>query len=57
MKDIIYSPIISVLIYIIMFSLLWIYWSLVTVIIWAIFIVFYSEKRSNWKNFKKNQKL
>ncbi len=57
MKDIIYSPIVSLILHIIMFYILWFYWSLPMVIIWAIFIIFYSEMRSNWRTFKKNQKI
>ena len=57
MKDIIYSPIVSLILHIIMFYMLWFYWSLPMVIIWSIFIVFYSEGRYNWKKFKKNQKI
>ena len=57
MKDIIYSPIVSVILHIIMFYILWFYWSLPVVIIWAIFIIFYSEMRNNWRKFKKNQKI
>ena len=57
MKDIIYSPIVSVILHIIMFYILWFYWSLPVVIIWAIFIIFYSEMRNNWRKFKKKQKI
>lgn len=57
MKDIIYSPIVSLILHIIMFYMLWFYWSLPMVIVWVIFIVFYTEKRHNWKKFKKNQKI
>jgi hypothetical protein len=57
MKDIIYSPLVSVILHIIMFSVLWFYWSLPSILIWAIFIVFYTEKRHNWRTFKKNQKI
>lgn len=57
MKDIIYSPIVSLILHIIMFYILWFYWSLPVVIIWSIFIIFYSEMRSNWRKFKKDQKI
>jgi hypothetical protein len=57
MKDIIYSPIVSLILHIIMFYMLWFYWSLPMVILWAIFLVIYSEGRYNWKKFKKNQKI
>ena len=57
MKDIIYSPLVSVILHIIMFSVLWFYWSLSSILIWVIFIVFYTEKRHNWRTFKKNQKI
>ena len=53
MKDIIYSPLVSVILHIIMFSVLWFYWSLSSILIWVIFIVFYTEKRHNWRTFKK----
>lgn len=55
MKDIIYSPIVSLILHIIMFYMIWFYWSLPTFLIWSIFLVVYSEKRYNWKKFKKQQ--
>ena len=57
MKKIIYSPVTSIILYLLMGYLCWVYWSLPMVIIWSIFIVFYSEGRYNWRKFKKNQKI
>jgi len=56
MEKIIYSPIVSLILHIIMFYMLWFYWSLPMVILWALFIVLYTEKRYNWKKFKNSQK-
>jgi hypothetical protein len=65
MKDIIYSPIVSLILHICMFYFCWTYWSLPVVIVWAIlllllqsipiFLVIYSEGRYNWKKFRKQQ--
>lgn len=57
MKKIIYSPITSIILYSIMGCLCWVYWSLPMVILWSIFLVFYSEGRYNWKKFKNNQDI
>ena len=57
MKNIIYSPIVSLILHILMFHFCWTHWSLPVVIIWAIFLVVYSEKRYDWKKFKKEQKI
>jgi hypothetical protein len=55
MKDIFYSPITSIILYLLMGYLCWTYWSLPMVIIWSIFLVIYSEGRYNWKKFRKQQ--
>lgn len=56
MKDIFYSPLVSLILNTTMFYILWVYWSIPVVIIWILFIVFYNDMRSNWRKFKKNQK-
>ena len=56
MEKIIYSPLVSLILHICMFYFCWTYWSLPTMILSAIFIVFYTEKRHNWKKYKKLQK-
>lgn len=52
MKKIIYSPLVALLLTATFGYLTWRYWSLTSVILWSIFLVFYSESRYNWKNIK-----
>jgi uncharacterized membrane protein YwzB len=55
MKDIFYSPIVSLILHICMFYFCWTYWSLPTIIFWSLFLVLYTEKRHNWIKFRKQQ--
>lgn len=57
MKKIIYSPIASIILYSTMSYLCWIYWSLPTIILYSIFIVFYSEGKYSWNKLKNNQNI
>jgi hypothetical protein len=55
MKDIIYSPVSSLILHVIMIYFCWVTWSIPTMILWTVFTVFYNEKRYNWRKFKKSQ--
>lgn len=57
MKKFFYSLSFSLILNILMFYLIWNYWSLLMVIIYAFFIVIYSERASEYRKEKRKSKL
>lgn len=55
MKKFFYSIWVTLLLLIVMTYFTTKFWSLPMIIVWVIFYVFYFEKASNWRRFKKQQ--
>ncbi len=57
MKNFLYSLPVSLILNILMFCLIWNYWSLPVVIIYAFFVVIYSERASEYRKLKRQNKI
>lgn len=57
MNKIILHPIVSIILHILMFYYIWTYYSLISIAIYSIFIVFYSGKRSKYKRDKNEKEI
>ena len=57
MKKFFYSLSVSLILNILMAYLIWNYWSLPMIIIYAFFIVIYSERASEYRKLKRQNKI
>ena len=57
MKKFLYSLPVSLILNILMAYLIWNYWSLPMIIIYAFFIVIYSERASEYRKLKRQNKI
>ena len=57
MKKFLYSLPVSLILNILMFCLIWNYWSLPMIIIYAFFVVIYSERASEYRKLKRQNKI
>ena len=57
MKNFFYSLPVSLILNVLMFYLIWNYWSLPVVIIYAFFVVIYSERASEYRKLKRQNKI